>query len=187
MIIDCLKDTKKKMIIDFGSENVKLGEFQKLVRGNKEIPIYGLPDVLTAMRGVDHKDGQIKVTHGESYIELVKFTKNKTEIESVISYGSSDRKNSVHYSISKSHWGNGIGGKIYSGLIKYAFDQLRLHRVETYNLAINKKVIKIKENLGFKLEGVLRDFQYRDGNYLDVMIMTRFSKIYQDLARFIKI
>ena len=50
------------------------------------------------MRGVDHKDGQIKVTHGESYIELVKFTKNKTEIESIISYGSSDRKNSVHYS-----------------------------------------------------------------------------------------
>lgn len=98
MIIDCLKDTKEKMLSDFGSENVKLGEFQKLVRGNKEIPIYGLPDVLTAMRGVDHKDGQIKVTHGESYIELVKFTKNKTEIESIISYGSSDRKNSVHYS-----------------------------------------------------------------------------------------
>ena len=30
------------MIKDFGSINVKLGEFQKLVRGNKEIPIYGL-------------------------------------------------------------------------------------------------------------------------------------------------
>ena len=81
-------------------------------------------------------------------------------------------KAEIGLAISKSHWGNGIGGKIYSGLIKYAFDQLRLHRVETYNLAINKKVIKIKENLGFKLEGVLRDFQYRDGNYLDVMIMT---------------
>jgi len=81
-------------------------------------------------------------------------------------------KAEIGLAISKSHWGNKIGGKIYSGLIKYAFDQLRLHRVETYNLVINKKVIKIKENLGFKLEGVLRDFQYRDGNYLDVMIMT---------------
>ena len=98
MIIACLRDTKQKMIKDFGSINVKLGDFQKLVRGNKEIPIYGLPDVLTAMRGVDHKDGKIKVTHGESYIELVKFSKNKTEVESVISYGSSDHENSVHYS-----------------------------------------------------------------------------------------
>jgi len=98
MIISCLIDTKEKMIKDFGSINVKLGEFQKLVRGNKVIPIYGLPDVLTAMRGVDHKNGQIKVTHGESYIELVKFTKNSTEIESVISYGSSDHESSEHYS-----------------------------------------------------------------------------------------
>ena len=44
-----------------------------------------------------HKDGQIKVTHGESYIELVKFTKDNTEIESIISYGSSDHETSEHY------------------------------------------------------------------------------------------
>ena len=50
------------------------------------------------MRGVDYKDGKIKVTHGESYIELVKFSPKKTEVESVISYGSSDHENSVHYS-----------------------------------------------------------------------------------------
>ena len=98
MIINCLLDTKEKMISDFGSINVKLGDFQKLVRGKVEMPIYGLTDVLTAMRGVDYKDGKIKVTHGESYIELVKFSPKKTEVESVISYGSSDHENSVHYS-----------------------------------------------------------------------------------------
>ena len=98
MIINCLIDTKEKMIRDFGSTNVKLGDFQKLVRGKVEMPIYGLPDVLTAMRGTDYKEGKIKVTHGESYIELVKFSPEKTEIESVISYGSSDHENSVHYS-----------------------------------------------------------------------------------------
>ena len=98
MVINCLIDTKQKMIRDFGSINVKLGDFQKLVRGKVEIPIYGLPDVLTAMRGSDYKEGKIKVTHGESYIELVKFSPEKTEIESVISYGSSDHENSVHYS-----------------------------------------------------------------------------------------
>ena len=34
-----------------------------------------------------------KVVSGESYIELVKFTKEGVEIESIISYGSSDHKN----------------------------------------------------------------------------------------------
>ena len=85
------------MIKFFGTEKVKLGDFQKLVRGNKEIPIFGLRDVLTAMASVPYKKGLSKVTAGESYIELVKFTKEGPEIESIISYGSSDDPKSRHY------------------------------------------------------------------------------------------
>ena len=49
------------------------------------------------MSSVPHKDGKVKVTAGESYIELVKFTPEGPEIESVISYGSSDHPSSPHY------------------------------------------------------------------------------------------
>ena len=97
MLEECLKEVKLKMIESFGTINVRLGDYQKLVRGNKEISIFGMPDVITAMRGVDYKDGKIKITHGESYIELVKFVDGKVEIESVISYGSSDHEGSPHY------------------------------------------------------------------------------------------
>ena len=97
MLEECLKEVKLKMIESFGTNNVRLGDYQKLVRGNKEISIFGMPDVITAMRGVDYKDGKIKITHGESYIELVKFVDGKVEIESVISYGSSDHEDSPHY------------------------------------------------------------------------------------------
>ena len=97
MLEECLKEVKLKMIESFGTINVRLGDYQKLVRGNKEISIFGMPDVITAMRGVDYKDGKIKITHGESYIELVKFVDGKIEIESVISYGSSDHEDSPHY------------------------------------------------------------------------------------------
>ena len=85
------------MLKYFGKEKIKLGEFQKLVRGDKQIPIYGLRDVLTAMKSVPYKDGMTRVNAGESYIELVKFTPNGPEIESIISYGSSDNPNSKHY------------------------------------------------------------------------------------------
>ena len=97
MLEECLKEVKLKMIESFGTINIRLGDYQKLVRGNKEISIFGMPDVITAMRGVDYKDGKIKITHGESYIELVKFVDGKVEIESVISYGSSDHEDSPHY------------------------------------------------------------------------------------------
>ena len=97
LIADCLKDVKEKMIKYFNSSTVKLGEYQKLVRGNKEIPIFGMPDVITAMTASKYKNGKIQVTHGESYIQLVKFSNKGVEIESIISYGSSDHKDSPHY------------------------------------------------------------------------------------------
>ena len=97
-LIKALEDTKKHMLKYFGKEKVKLGDFQKLVRGNKEIPIFGLRDVLTAMASVPYKEGFSRVIAGESYIELVKFTPKGPEIESIISYGSSDDPNSKHFS-----------------------------------------------------------------------------------------
>ena len=96
-LYEALKITKAHLKTYFNSERIQLGEFQKLVRGNKELPIFGLPDVVTAMRGQPYKDGKIKITHGESYIGLVRFTPNKTYFESVISFGNSRRPDSPHY------------------------------------------------------------------------------------------
>ena len=77
LIYTCLKDAKKHMLKHFGTTRIQLGDFQKLVRGNKELPIFGLPDVVTAMRGSQYKNGKIKIEHGESYIALIRFGKRK--------------------------------------------------------------------------------------------------------------
>lgn len=97
ILVKALKETKSHMLKYFKTTQVRLGDYQKLVRGNKVIPIFGCPDVLTAMRSVPYKNGMVKADSGESYIELVKFTPQGTEIESVISYGSSDHPESPHY------------------------------------------------------------------------------------------
>ena len=96
-IIKLIKLTKKYLLKHFKSVHIKLGDFQKLVRGEKEIGIFGLPDVITAMKGSKYINGKIKITHGESYISLVKFSPKGVEIESIISYGSSDDPNSKHF------------------------------------------------------------------------------------------
>jgi len=92
-----LKKTKAYMMKHFKTTNVRLGDFQKLVRGERALPIFGLPDVITAMRGVNYKNGRIRISHGESYIGMVRFAPEKTYFESVISYGNSDRPNSPHF------------------------------------------------------------------------------------------
>jgi acyl-homoserine-lactone acylase len=97
-LVSALKDVKKYLIDNFGSIDITLGDFQKLVRGDKEIPIWGLPDVITAMSSRPYKDGKHKVTQGESYIGLVRFNKKGPVLESIISYGNSNNPNSEHYS-----------------------------------------------------------------------------------------
>lgn len=97
IIVQALRNTKEYMLKYFNTLDVRLGDYQKLVRGDKELPIFGLPDVITAMASIPYKEGKVKIVSGESYIELVRFTKEGPEIESVISYGSSDYPNSEHY------------------------------------------------------------------------------------------
>jgi len=96
-LIEALRNTKKYLLKHFNTTEVTLGDYQKLVRGSKELPIFGLPDVITAMAASPYKNGKVKVVSGESYIELVRFTPEGPEIESVISYGSSDHPDSPHY------------------------------------------------------------------------------------------
>ena len=97
ILLSALSDTKAYIINNFGSTKITLGDFQKLVRGDKELPIWGLPDVITAMSSRPYKDGKYKVTQGESYIGLVRFNENGPILESIISYGNSDNPESDHY------------------------------------------------------------------------------------------
>lgn len=81
----------------FGSTSVSLGEYQKLVRGEKAIPLSGIPDVIASMESEPYKNGMVKGRQGESYIELVKFTKQGPQIESIHSYGASNKKGNKHF------------------------------------------------------------------------------------------
>jgi acyl-homoserine-lactone acylase len=92
-----LREAKQTMLKDFGKTNIALGEVQKLVRGSKEIPLPGLPDVLAPMYSIPYKDGKWKGNQGDAYIELVRFTKDGPQIESLNVYGASAKKDSPHY------------------------------------------------------------------------------------------
>jgi acyl-homoserine-lactone acylase len=82
----------------FGRTGITLGELQRHSRGSKDYPSWGLPDVLMAMHSKQQPDGRYRVTHGESFIQLVRFPKNELPIiESINCYGASARPDSRHY------------------------------------------------------------------------------------------
>ncbi len=97
--VKILKKVKSSIHQHYGSSRITLGQVQKLARGNKILPIWGLPDVLTAMYTAPYENGTRKGIAGESYIQLVRFKRGQLpRISSIINYGASNRPESPHYS-----------------------------------------------------------------------------------------
>jgi acyl-homoserine-lactone acylase len=67
-------------------------------KGDVDLPLSGFPDALAAAYPKEYKDGRFKVWVGDSYIMLVKFSKEgMPEIETINCYGSSNHPDSPHY------------------------------------------------------------------------------------------
>lgn len=97
-LIPALEATHDYFTEHFGKVNVTLGEYQKLARGDKELPLRGMPDVLAAMWTVPYKNGMVKGNSGESYILLARYPKEGLPIiETIHAYGNSSKPESPHY------------------------------------------------------------------------------------------
>lgn len=68
--------------------------------------------------------------------------------------------------------GKGIGKKMVNEMLKIAFDNLSLHRVELGVFAVNEPAIKSYEKVGFVKEGVLRDFRKMEDDYWSLWQMS---------------
>ena len=85
------------LIQHFGKQTVTLGELQRHSRGGVDLPVSGGPDVLAALTCKYSKNGRIRADSGDSYIELVRFSKDGVEIETVNAFGTSAKPGSPHY------------------------------------------------------------------------------------------
>lgn len=104
--IQGIKAAKSHFETHFGKSLVPLGEYQKLVRGDKALPLWGIDDVLAAMRTSPWENGMRKGAQGESYIMMVRFGEGLPEIETINVYGASNRPESPHYADQMAHFLN---------------------------------------------------------------------------------
>lgn len=67
-------------------------------------------------------------------------------------------------------WGKGYGSEAMEILIRYAFDELNLHRLQLTVIDYNPRALKMYEKLGFVREGNYREFVERDGARHDLFL-----------------
>jgi acyl-homoserine-lactone acylase len=95
--VSIMTQVKEFMMKNFGTTDITLGDYQRLERGNKSLPLSGLPDVLAAMYSAPTKEGRVKGNVGDCYIAFAKFTANGPEIETINCFGASNHPGSKHY------------------------------------------------------------------------------------------
>ena len=95
--LSSIRKAKMELTRDFGTINIQLGDLQRHQRGNVDIPLGGGPDVIRAAYPQPYKNGRFRVFVGDSYIMLVRFTKDGPEIHTVSPYGASNKPDSPHY------------------------------------------------------------------------------------------
>jgi len=96
--METFKYVKDYMQTHFGRTDIELGNLQKLVRGDREWPLGGVPDVLASQWTAPYKDGKLKSIGGDGLIMFVRFTKEGLpKIETLNMYGASARPGNKHF------------------------------------------------------------------------------------------
>ncbi len=80
-----------------------------------------------------------------------------------------NRKSEITIIIKKDFQGKGYGKESLKAAMDFAFNKMNLHRLEAEIYEFNKVSIKLMESLGFKKEGVLREAQFSNGKYWDII------------------
>ncbi len=80
----------------------------------------------------------------------------------------------------KSLWNKGWGTQTMRLLLRYAFKTLNLHRVKLYVYETNPRAIQSYRKAGFIEEGRLRQEEFLNGKYTDVIMMGILQSEWQD-------
>ena len=87
---------------------------------------------------------------------------NKIELE--------NHKASMGYYIGENCQGQGLASSAVHAVIGYCFDTLGLHRIELQCAAGNMASQKVAKRLGFRWEGMLRQAELLNGDYVDLFV-----------------
>ncbi len=71
----------------------------------------------------------------------------------------------------REYWGKGYGTDAMRILLRYAFEELNLHRLSLSVFEYNSRAIRSYEKVGFVIEGRARQFLNRDGRRYDMIFM----------------
>ena len=78
--------------------------------------------------------------------------------------------------VAPKYWGQKIGAEALTCVIRYLFETQKLHRLQIYVDPVNERGVKFFRKIGFQSEGLLRDYEFEYGKYIDIEILSLINK-----------
>ena len=85
------------------------------------------------------------------------------------------RRGELGYWLLPECWGRGIATECVGAMLGHAYGPMGLHRVAAEVEVDNHASRRLLDRLGFRLEGIRRDYERKNGAFIDLMIYARLS------------
>jgi RimJ/RimL family protein N-acetyltransferase len=89
----------------------------------------------------------------------------------LIHFSRRHERSEIGFALRQSQWGKRLGSEAVGALLEFAFDTLRLHRLEADVDPRNERSLRLLERFGFRREGLLRERYYANGERQDTVML----------------
>jgi len=86
-------------------------------------------------------------------------------------FSANDLRAELGYGLAKDSWGKGLMTAATEACIGYAFEVLGLNRIEAHVLDDNERSLRVLSKLGFRGEGLLREYEMVRGELRDFWVL----------------
>jgi RimJ/RimL family protein N-acetyltransferase len=80
------------------------------------------------------------------------------------------------YWLAEEYWGQGIMTKVIQEIVEYGFQTFDIVRIYARPFSTNLKSLRVLEKAGFVLEARLRKALFKNGEFMDELIYTKFKE-----------
>jgi ribosomal-protein-alanine N-acetyltransferase len=92
-----------------------------------------------------------------------------------------NRRAEVGYLLGRQHWGKGYMTEALTAVLPYAFDELKLHRIEVDTDPENAPSLALLNKFGFVREGLFKDRWFVHGIWHDSVMLALLEKDYRKI------
>jgi ribosomal-protein-alanine N-acetyltransferase len=97
----------------------------------------------------------------------------------LLKYRQQHRNAEIGYALARHAWGKGYATEAIHALIRFAFSQLALHRLEALVFPFNMASLRVLEKVGMQREGIKRQAYFLETHFVDLFSYGLLAEDYQ--------